>query len=129
MRRVRECLVAAGEHTGPTLVSWQALPDSSVTSEACADVRMRTPGSFDGDALQLEARFAEAPSAGTYVATEYQFSYRVIEPARFELHGGVLGRRFLLDADGQLHVSSTRRRATTEDGPPEPCEIDPAKHC
>jgi hypothetical protein len=86
---------------------WRLVAASAVTSEGdhSYDVSLYPPSNW--------ARI-----------TGHTILYRVLSPGHFEIRSGSAIRRYLLDADGNLHLTTADRDAEVSDGPPEACELD-----
>ena len=122
MKRFRECVSIAADSTHPTDVRrWTSLPESAAMQRTCKGWWLPPPTTDDGDAV-YDVRL-QPPSTWPRIS-DHVILYRVLSPGRFEIRSLWGIRRYLLDADGNLHVTAENRWAEITDAPPESCELD-----
>lgn len=123
MKRFRECVIAASRSRPANTKRWPYLPESSEMQEACKEWRLvaSTAITISGDRSYAVNLYPPSDSPRT---SGHGILYRVLSPGRFELRSSSGLRRFLLDSDGNLHLTTENRDAEVSDGPPEPCELD-----
>jgi hypothetical protein len=130
MRRVRECVLlaaamAAGE--GNTTALFEYLWEGHYANRVCSEIRISSATTRDNGDHVLDVkpfvRF-DVPRPPTRVVL-----FRMVGEKRFEIRGRAWGQRYLLDADGLLHVTTADRDAGVSDPAPEGCEEDTAVAC
>jgi hypothetical protein len=132
MQRLRECLLLAGAAIGDDAFKWQHLAESSEFRHppVCPDLRVEAAGGPMPDGGPRLYVSMKLPEGGSRIWTEQlSIGYRLLAPRRFELYTKAYYRDFLLSADGTMHVTAEDRPASTADGPPLPCEMNPGVSC
>lgn len=130
MRRMRECILAAGADAGADSLRWKYLPGSVDTRRACRELLVEESGSVPADGSMGIGIRTKLPAGGEQLWSEPTWlSYLYESPGRFQLRGSEHLRRYMLSADGTLHVTAGLREAQVTDPAPLPCEVDPAVRC
>ena len=131
MRRLRECILLVGDSLQDDVRGWRyVVMNNTRVHRKCEDIRLEHTSSVPwegGDPVRVKYSTVRL-RRGQYPPA-YEISYKFIEPRVFELHASTYRRRFLLSAAGTPHVTIEDRIAATTDGPPLPCEVDPAASC
>ncbi|MEX2152601.1 MAG: hypothetical protein WD825_04630 [Gemmatimonadaceae bacterium] len=128
MRRLRECLLLAASKEPPANIpQWQFFPQSRAMRRACTDFTATSTRVTEAGDPNVLITLPNGISSPRFEHGE--LTLRVLAPGRFEIRGRAWERRYLLDADGKLHVSTGRRGAQVSDGAPSACELDIRTPC
>ena len=123
MKRFRECVIAANNARPADDKRWPYLPESGDMLRACRDWRLVPASAVSASGDHGYDVNLYPPSVWPRI-TGHGILYRVLSPGRFEIRSRSGIRRYLLDGDGNLHLTTEDRDAEVSDGPPEPCELD-----
>jgi hypothetical protein len=145
MRDVRACLAqlpAERRRRREQMKDYYREPSAfDAAARACPDVSERFRRVSSSDDVSLAVPIHERRGQFLDTASVFALTYSVVDGATdaFELHAvpieegavrihsGV--RRYLMDADGRIHVTREPRQATTEDPPVPQCELDQVTAC